>query len=525
MNHEGKENIAYRCIDYDVRNFGPCLMHLFSFNGCNAYIQGFIKVSLIASFSLFIVTFWYLDIPVYAAENITPTSKWLQPQRKTLELPELMPFPPHRASTDHRDLTSKMFDKPEVCGACHTTIYQQWRTSVMSRSWDDPIYLALLKRASKATDGDLNNFCTGCHTPIGLTTGQIDTQEVRTPDTTSPLPGVDCESCHNMSARTGIDNGAYVLTPNAHGRPTKFGPRENATSPYHDTVYSPLHLRSDFCGTCHNVTHPVTGVPVERTYDEWQESPYNSASTECQDCHMTPFKGKAASMGPEREAVASHWFSGGNVSLLEHFGEKEAAERSRAMLRSAGVIDIISIPESVQTGQVVSVQVKVTNTGTGHKLPTGFPEGREVWIDFQVTDKNDEQVYRLGQIEDGQTESGTKNFKVHLGDKNGDEVELDVWLADKILFDNRILPKGYQVVEYNFLIPEEIEGPLTIRADLNYWPFPQKIVDFLLGEGEMQVEVTQIATATVILNTDSKIGMSTVGLNVLANRRNECTGC
>ena len=450
----------------------------------------------------FTATFLHLEKPAFAEGIIGPTSKWLQPQREELTSPEIMPFAPHRASTDHHALTPKMFDKAEVCGSCHTTIYKQWRASVMSRSWDDPIYLALLKRASEATDGALNNFCTGCHSPIGLTTSQINTQEVRFPDTTTPLPGVDCESCHNMSARTGIDNGAYVLTPNAHGRPTKFGPREDAVSPYHDTVYSPLHERSDFCGTCHNVTHPTSGVPIERTYDEWQESPYNVASKECQDCHMAPFKGKAAIMGPDRDAVASHWFSGGNVSLLEHFGETDAAERARVVLRSAGAIDIISAPETVQSGQFATVQVKVTNSGAGHKLPTGFPEGREVWIDFQVTDKNGKEVYRLGQIEDGHTESGTKNFKVHLGDKNGDEVDLDVWLVEKILFDNRILPQGYQIVDFNFRVPEQVEGPLTIKADFNYWPFPQKIVDFLLGEGKMQVEITQMATASAIVNTD-----------------------
>lgn len=487
---------------YDALDFVPCSTGLFLSYFYSAHFQKGIKALLFISLLLFTATFLQLDTPAIAAEPIAPESKWLQPQRRALASPGLMPFSPHRASTDHRALTSKMFDKPEVCGSCHTTIYKQWRASVMSRSWDDIIYRALLKRASEATDGAMDNYCTGCHTPIGLTTGQINAQTFRTLDDSNPLPGVDCETCHNISARTGIDNGAYVLTPNAHGRPTKFGPREDAISPYHDTVYSPLHVRSDFCGVCHNVTHPVSGAPIERTYDEWQESSYNLAGEECQDCHMPPFKGKAATLGPDRDAVASHWFSGGNVSLLEYYGETEAAERSRALLRSSGRIDIISTPETVQPGQLATVQVKVTNSGAGHKLPTGFPEGREVWIDFQVTDSNGEEVYRLGQIEDGHTELGTKNFKVHLGDKNGNVVDLDIWLVERILSDNRILPKGYQIVDFNFRIPEGVEGPLTIRADLNYWPFPQKIVDFLLGEGKLQVEITQMATTSAIVNTD-----------------------
>jgi hypothetical protein len=81
-----------------------------------------------------------------------------------------------------------------------------------------------------------------------------------------------------------------------------------------------------------------------------------------------------------------------------------------------------------------------------------------------------------------------------LGHKNGDEVELDVWLLEKVLFDNRILAQGYQIVDFNFRVPEDVEGPLKITADFNYWPFPQKFVDFLLGEDKLKVEITQIAT-------------------------------
>ena len=43
----------------------------------------------------------------------------------------------------------------------------------MAYAWQDPIYRAILKRASKATNGALDNFCIGCHSPIGLTTETI----------------------------------------------------------------------------------------------------------------------------------------------------------------------------------------------------------------------------------------------------------------------------------------------------------------------------------------------------------------
>ncbi|MBS7662105.1 cytochrome c family protein [Pseudomonas lalucatii] len=425
--------------------------------------------------------------------------KWLEPARSRLmQARDALPFFPHRANTrGNVVLQPRDFESAEVCGACHTEIYRQWRSSMMSQAWDEPVYRALLKLASEATEGRVDTFCTGCHSPIGLTTGQITAELNRSSVEDSarehPLPGVDCESCHNISARTGLDNGAYVMTPRAHGRSTKFGPRKDAVSPYHDTVYSALHTRSDFCATCHNVTHPFSSVAVERTYDEWLESPYSLNGETCQDCHMPGFAGRAAIMGPEREHVASHWFSGANATLLSYLGQDEAAQRARDMLARAARIEFQDLPDRVRPGEYVEVAVKVSNVGAGHKLPTGFPEGREIWIDLRVTDASGRQVYRLGAVKDGETEEGTRNFKVHLGDRDGNVLDIEVWKATQILSDNRILPKGYIVREFSFRVPADAVGPLTLHADLNYWPFSQKLADFLLGPNELQVEVTRMA--------------------------------
>ncbi|NBA97997.1 multiheme c-type cytochrome [Pseudomonas sp. R5(2019)] len=435
--------------------------------------------------------------------------KWLEPIRsKLMQVPGGMPFFPHRANTTgNAVLNVKDFDDAQVCGACHTEIYKQWRTSIMSQAWEDPIYRALMARASEATDGRVDNFCTGCHTPIGLTTGQITSAvnraSVEFTAQKHPMPGVDCESCHNISGRTGLDNGAYILSPKANGKPTKFGPRKDAVSPYHDTVYSELHTRSDFCATCHNVTHPFSSVAVERTYDEWLESPYSVNNETCQSCHMPGFAGKAAIMGPDRENVASHWFSGANATVLTHLGQEEGAQRARDMLARAAEIHFQQLPAAIMPGQYTSLAVKVANVGAGHKLPTGFPEGREIWIDFRVQDASGRELYRLGSIKDGKTEDGTRNFKVHLGDKDGKELDIEVWNATQILSDNRILPKGYDIREFSFLVPTDAVGPLTLTAELNYWPFSQKLVDYLLGKDKLQVEITRMAivTQTVPLST------------------------
>jgi hypothetical protein len=430
----------------------------------------------------------------------SPDSKWLAPEKDgLLSKPGALPFFPHRANTtDNHPLPTDAFENAELCGVCHQDIYVQWQSSIMSRAWDDPIYRELLKRVSEATDGKLDNFCTGCHSPVGLTTGQITSDlnrsSIEKAAAEHPLPGVDCESCHNYSTRTGQDNGAYVLTPMLNGKPTKFGPYKDANSPYHETVHSELHTRSDFCSVCHNVTHPFSTTAIERTYEEWHESQYAINGQQCQSCHMPDVAGKAAIMGPDRPNVATHYFNGGNVTLLKHFGQPANAQRSRELLKRAGIIEFVDMP-AFTVGSSALVKIKVSNTGAGHKLPTGFPEGRQMWIDLTVTDAKGAVVYRSGAIRDGKTEPGTQDYRVHLGDKDGNEVDTDIWLVNRILSDTRLLPNGYDIRNFVVPIPAKAAGPFKLEANLNYWPFSQALADELLGAGKLPVEIVTMASA------------------------------
>jgi hypothetical protein len=115
-------------------------------------------------------------------------------------------------------------------------------------------------------------------------------------------------------------------------------------------------------------------------------------------------------------------------------------------------------------------------------LPTGFPEGREMWIDFSVLDDNGKVLYRLGKIDsEGHLDGGTHIFKVTLGDDAGNKIELELWKATRILYDTRILPRGSADVSFDFLVPEGTKGMLSINADLCYHSFPQPLVNYLLG--------------------------------------------
>jgi hypothetical protein len=402
------------------------------------------------------------------------------------------PFFPSRASTDGRALTAEFFELPELCGGCHVDIYKQWKGSMHSNSWMDPIYRAALNLMSKTSHGRTDNFCMGCHTPIGVVTraaspGGKGMSEVAN-------RGVQCDFCHNVSRTSGIGNGSYVLTPKLHGRSLKFGPFKDAISPYHDTAYSKLHTQSEFCGDCHDVTHPFNRLPVERTYGEWRDSTYAGEGVQCQDCHMKSAPGRATPTSVEREHIYTHYFVGGNALVTKLLGSDPHADRAETMLKSAASVKIIS-PSALNPGAPNLVRVRVTNVGAGHKLPTGFPEGREMWLDFKVVDARNVQIYRLGAIKSGRTEKGTKSFKVVLGDRNGNVVDVNILEADRILYDTRIEPRGYGEVTYMFDVPKGAVGPLRLVADLNYWSFSQALLDELLGKNALRTHLTRMATA------------------------------
>lgn len=398
------------------------------------------------------------------------------------------PFFPSRLTTsdETRQKGTDMFDDPEICMGCHTEIYGQWKGSMHSNAWNDPVYLALMRKASAATKGFTDNLCLGCHTPIGLAVGKA------TPagDKLDSLAqkGVQCDFCHNISASTGSGNAAFVLTPQKYGRPLKFGPFKDALSPYHDTTYSELHTVSEICGTCHNVTHPLNRLPIERTFDEWKDSPYQAEGIGCQECHMTPGPGpaenpgKAALQGKKRNKIFTHYFVGGNTVVPKMLGAKKHAGLAEEMLRGAAKMELLSTI-NLRQGATATVTVRVHNSGAGHKLPTGFPEGREMWLDFKVSDSKGKQLYRIGRLDKkGHPEEGSQVFKVVLGDKDGKVVDLEVWNAARILSDNRILPKGYADVKFEFPVPEDLSGKLVLEADLCYHSFSQEFVDILLGD-------------------------------------------
>ena len=101
--------------------------------------------------------------------------------------------------------------------------------------------------------------------------------------------------------------------------------------------------------------------------------------------------------------------------------------------------------------------VRVTNQA-GHKLPTGYPEGRQIWINLRAYDGSGNLVYESGtyDLAAGQLsrdadikvyevkQAITENLAALLGKPAGSSFHFV--LNNSVLKDNRIPPRGYQVL-------------------------------------------------------------------------------
>jgi len=314
-------------------------------------------------------------------------------------------------------------------------------------------------------------------------------------------------------------NGMYVVDSDV----AKKGPFSDAGI-MHRINYSPFYKESAYCGTCHDISNPVYDrnpdgtytpnefgqpadtfntyalFPVERTFSEWLMSDYNSGAgiyapqfggnktwvSTCQDCHMRDLSGIAASVGMAvyRDDLPHHDLTGGNTFVpglisQTHPGEVDAAAldsgaiRARGMLQEASTLDI-SIEDD---GSNFQVNVRVTNE-TGHKLPSGYPEGRRMWLNLVAKDIDGIILYESGHYDPSTAvltqDADAKIYEIKPGLDSSIATlagtdpgpSFHFALNNKVYFDNRIPPRGFTNANFEAIQSEPVG---YTYADGQYW--------------------------------------------------------
>lgn len=365
------------------------------------------------------------------------------------------------------------FDDPTRCVHCHRDIYEDWSLSMHAYAWEDKWYRPDYMLGHQETDGGTDLLCGACHAPIAARTGLLPPADGSKFDATS-RQGISCDFCHTVTGVAEMANMGHVSEPGN----VKIGPRGDGRSLYHEVKNTGLHTKADFCGSCHMVIHPVTGVHIIDTWDDWTNSEYGKQNITCQECHMThspgigKTPGQSSLMGKKRENIAFHGFIGGSSYVHDQLGNTEQAELSREYLRAAAEL---KLAEKITEDGTLELTVDVHNVGAGHKIPTGTTYIRIMWLQVEVADNAGKVIYRSGHVDEkNHVDPEAVFFRVLFRDAEGNLTDKS-WRAHGIGYDRRIPAKGMDSETYRIGLPGKGEYEVTTR--LMYRSFTQESLD------------------------------------------------
>ena len=300
-------------------------------------------------------------------------------------------------------------------------------------------------------------------------------------------------------------------------------------------IWSQWHSTSDICATCHDVNNPLYTkqkdgtyalnapdaphptmdpadmFPIERTYSEWKMSQFANGGVQlnglfggnhptgimesCQDCHMPDTVGRGCKVPgfPDRENVPQHALNGGNtwvVKAIKYYYETVLLEPiinlddqvvENSIARVTGMLENASDLTLTQKGR--SLTTRITNH-SGHKLPTGYSEGRQMWINVRFLDDAQNIVAEHGGYDFKTAALTRNNTKVYEARHAIDEAvakqtglplhtEYHFALSNTILKDNRIPPVGFTNKGFESVQAEPIG---YAYADGQHWDDTQYLI-------------------------------------------------
>lgn len=390
------------------------------------------------------------------------------------------------------------FISSDTCKDCHTQIAEEWEQSMHHLAHKDPVYnrLAQFLRKGLTDAGEIEEAesCVKCHTPLGVVSGfpkKLTDDLSKTPEIATN--GVQCDLCHSTVDVSKMYNNGLVLEPGqGEDEPgVKQGPFDDCEPDFHEARFSKLHTRSEICGTCHDVNHVAFGTPLETTYTEWKNSPYNSKDPEthisCQGCHMYQRPGIPATgstdrpdnpgsmtdYSEERPHLFTHYFVGGNAYVPDMYGSEEKAGMAKERLANAALVKID--PDMLKSGKL---KVVVSNTGAGHSIPTGLADLRQVWLEIIIRDKANAVVFSSGRLDSKQLLSEDAIvFRTVFGDGKGNKI-INISKAHQVLSDNRIKAGESRTVEIDLKGRKLVEGDL-VEVRLLYRSASQKVLNLI----------------------------------------------
>ncbi len=469
-------------------------------------------------------------------------------------------------------------ESSQPCRTCHAGLdgtddyeaWESWRGSLMASAARDPVFRAALAIA-EVDNHDAADFCVRCHSPTAWLRGRsevpdydptaamaVDAPRFQAENATHPpsddQDGVACMVCHRSEDPTDAQlfNTRLVLNDDPGSADLRYGPYSYVGAPEmppHPTAVSTFLPTSRLCGQCHDITSPLSmghrmeasGVvdttrpfAIERTFSEWRASAFAGRSQTCQSCHM-PVVDHAVPVGSfdtfadaRHDGVSRHYLIGAAQWQLRAIAETipdvpaglashltDNATRMDAFMRTAASVEVRA---QALAGTTATATVRVVNN-TGHKLPTGYPEGRRMWLEIDVLDDAGHSLAGSARFDPttGTIESDpqARTYETELGVRGTDGTVTPGFhfvLSDTLLLDTRIPPEGFapgatdddlplgrdygdgaggyhNYDEVSYSLPNVCgTGALQLRARLRYQATTQEYITYLRDHAPASID-------------------------------------
>jgi hypothetical protein len=450
-------------------------------------------------------------------------------------------LPGNAASVGEGFLEPGAFPKAEYCAHCHQEAYSQWRQALHSNAFRTPFYRTSVNILINTKGIEFARHCDSCHNPVAVLGGGLteDSQVDRRFD----RDGLTCMTCHSIQAVQSTEGNGGIIMGVPAVMVDEHGNRIPGEVPYDEimkhtdrhvaAVMRPLLHQPEFCASCHkaNLPHELNDYKFLRaftTYDEWQNSKFSKRNpltfytadfTTCQGCHMKRNPNALPDYGAKNGTFASHRWLAGNTAVPFYYGFDEQLAKTIEFLKSGNYLNVDlmglkkagddhmiaplgSVPFSVEPNNVIEAMVVIQNKNIGHSLIPEVRDLYEAWTEFSVKDADGKDIYHSGYLQpDGSLEPSAHSFTNRpVNTDNGFVDNHKVWTIHTVAFDNTVQAGRSVLIRYQFRVPENTKGPLTITARVNYRHLRQSYLNNIFGKDHPAYPIIEIASRSRTLN-------------------------
>src|ERR1700678_43221 len=432
------------------------------------------------------------------------------------------------------------FPNATYCAHCHQEAYHQWRQALHSNAFRTPFYRASVNILINIKGIEFARHCDSCHNPIAVLAGGL--TENSKVDRKMDQNGLSCATCHSIQKLQSIKgNGGFVM-----GIPSVMvdenGNRIPGEVPYDEILKHPerhskavmkdFYRTPEFCAACHkaNLPNPLNDYKFIRaftTYDEWQNSKFSQRNpltfyqgnfTTCQGCHMPRSANTLLDYGAKNGTFASHRWLAGNTAVPFYYGFDEQLQKTMEFLKSGSFLNVDifglkrasdgkliaplgSVPFQLAPNDLVEALVVIQNKNIGHSLIPEVRDLYEAWAEFTVQDASGKEIYHSGFLKpDGSLDQRAHSFTNRPVNVDGEFVDNHkVWTIHSVAYDNSVQAGRSVLVRYQFRMPSDAAGAVTVTAKVNYRHLRQSYLNNIFGKDHPAYPIVEIASRTRVL--------------------------